>query len=55
MVRPEIGDILAIRNAGAYGFSMASNFNMHALPREVMVLGSGRVKDISFSPSNYAL
>ncbi len=55
MIRPEIGDFLAIRNAGAYGFSMASNFNMHALPHEVMILGSGRVKDISFSPSNYAL
>jgi diaminopimelate decarboxylase len=55
MVRPEIGDVLAIRNAGAYGFSMASNFNMHALPREVLIERSGRLKDISFSPSSYAL
>ncbi|MES2931484.1 MAG: diaminopimelate decarboxylase [Patescibacteria group bacterium] len=54
MVRPELGDVLAIRNAGAYGFSMASNFNMHALPREVLVSGAGRLKDISFNPSEYA-
>lgn len=55
MVRPEVEDVLAIRNAGAYGFSMASNFNMHALPQEVLVSSTGRVKDISFSPSSYAL
>ena len=54
MVRPELGDVLAIRNAGAYGFSMASNFNMHALPREVLVSGADRLKDISFVPSEYA-
>lgn len=54
MIRPELDDVLAIRNAGAYGFSMASNFNMHALPREVLVSGAGRLKDISFVPSKYA-
>jgi len=54
MIRPEIGDILAIRNAGAYGFSMASTFNMHALPRELLVSGSGQLKDISFNPTEYA-
>ena len=54
MPRPEIGDVLAIRNAGAYGFSMASTFNMHALPREVLVTGAGKLKDISFSPQEYA-
>jgi diaminopimelate decarboxylase len=31
------GDILAIMNAGAYGFSMASNYNARLLPAEVMV------------------
>ncbi len=55
MIRPELDDVLVIRNAGAYGFSMASNFNMHALPREVLVSGAGRLKDISFVPSEYAL
>ena len=54
MVRPELGDVLAIRNAGAYGFSMASNFNMHALPHEVLVSEAGRLKDISFVPSEHA-
>ncbi|MEO1653437.1 MAG: diaminopimelate decarboxylase, partial [Bacteroidota bacterium] len=31
------GDILAIKNAGAYGFSMASNYNSRFRPAEVMV------------------
>lgn len=32
------GDLLAIMNAGAYGFSMASNYNSRPRPAEVMVL-----------------
>jgi diaminopimelate decarboxylase len=32
------GDILAIRNAGAYGFSMSSNYNSRLKPAEVLVL-----------------
>ncbi|MBI3033232.1 diaminopimelate decarboxylase [Candidatus Woesearchaeota archaeon] len=31
------GDILAIKDAGAYGFSMASNYNSRPLPAEVMI------------------
>ncbi|MFA7471585.1 MAG: diaminopimelate decarboxylase, partial [Spirosomataceae bacterium] len=36
---PEIrqGDILAIRNAGAYGFSMSSNYNARFRPAEVLI------------------
>jgi len=34
---PRPGDLLAIRNAGAYGFSMASNYNGRPRPAEVMV------------------
>lgn len=36
---PEIreGDLLAFRNAGAYGFEMASNFNSRFRPAEVLV------------------
>lgn len=34
---PEEGDILAIYTAGAYGFSMASNYNSRPLCREVLV------------------
>jgi diaminopimelate decarboxylase len=32
------GDILAIKNAGAYGFSMSSNYNSRLRPAEVLVL-----------------
>jgi diaminopimelate decarboxylase len=32
------GDLLAIMNTGAYGFSMASNYNSRPRPSEVMVL-----------------
>ncbi len=32
------GDILAIKNAGAYGFSMSSNYNSRLRPAEVLLL-----------------
>jgi diaminopimelate decarboxylase len=32
---PRAGDILAILQAGAYGQSMASTFNLRSLPREI--------------------
>jgi len=32
------GDFLAIKNAGAYGFSMASNYNSRLKPAEVLLL-----------------
>ena len=32
------GDILAIRNAGAYGYSMASNYNSRLRPAEVLII-----------------
>ena len=32
-----IGDILAIHNAGAYGFSMSSNYNSRLRPAEVLI------------------
>ena len=31
------GDLLAVRSAGAYGFSMASNYNSRPRPPEIMV------------------
>lgn len=34
-VRP--GDVLSLENAGAYGFSMASNYNLRERPAEVLV------------------
>ena len=36
-VRP--GDVLAVRQAGAYGFVMASNYNSRPRPAEVLVDG----------------
>lgn len=33
------GDLLAVLDAGAYGFVMASNYNSHPLPAEVLVDG----------------
>lgn len=45
---PSVGDVLAIENAGAYGMSMSSLYNMRALPKEVLILG-GKTKDISFN------
>ncbi len=31
------GDILVIKNAGAYGFSMASNYNSRFRPAEILI------------------
>ena len=40
----EVGDILAILDAGAYGSAMASNYNRRPLPAEVLVdAGQARV------------
>jgi diaminopimelate decarboxylase len=36
---PEQGDLLAVRTVGAYGFSMASNYNGRLRPAETMVDG----------------
>ena len=33
------GDLLAIMSAGAYGFTMASNYNSRPLPAEALVRG----------------
>ena len=40
--RVEEGDIIAIMNTGAYGYSMASNYNLRFLPPEVMISQDGR-------------
>jgi diaminopimelate decarboxylase len=37
MPRPEAGEFLAVMSAGAYGFTMASNYNSRLKPAEVMV------------------
>lgn len=40
MTVPNPGEILAVRTAGAYGSSMASNYNSRLRPAEVLVEGS---------------
>jgi diaminopimelate decarboxylase len=39
--RPEEGDLIAIRDAGAYGAAMASNYNFRGRPAEVLVEAGG--------------
>jgi diaminopimelate decarboxylase len=43
--RPEVGDLFAVRDAGAYSAVMASNYNRRTMPAEVMVQ-DGRVSVI---------
>ena len=40
IARPKRGDLLAVMSAGAYGFTMASNYNSHPKPPEVLVDGN---------------
>ncbi|MDO8649884.1 MAG: diaminopimelate decarboxylase [Candidatus Berkelbacteria bacterium] len=37
---PKVGDVLAILNTGAYGYSMSSNYNLRPRPAELMITGS---------------
>jgi diaminopimelate decarboxylase len=37
VVRPEVGDLFAVLDAGAYGSVMASNYNRRPMPAEVLV------------------
>ena len=39
MVKPEAGDVIAVMSAGAYGFTMASNYNTRPRAAEVLVRG----------------
>jgi diaminopimelate decarboxylase len=38
------GDIIAVKNAGAYGYSMASNYNSRLRPAEVLITEDGSVR-----------
>lgn len=38
------GDLIGIRDAGAYGYSMASNYNNRLRPAEVLIDSQGRLK-----------
>ena len=39
IARPDRGDLLAVMSVGAYGFTMASNYNSHPKPPEILVDG----------------
>lgn len=39
IARPEVGDLFAVRDTGAYGAVMASNYNRRTMPAEVLVEG----------------
>ena len=41
LVKPEIGDYVAVFNAGAYVSSMSSNYNGHLKPAEILVHSNG--------------
>lgn len=43
---PREGDLLVIENAGAYGFSMSSNYNLRPRPPEIMVMPKGAVREV---------
>lgn len=45
LARPAVGDLMAIRDTGAYAAVMASNYNRRLMPPEVLVEG-GRAKRI---------
>jgi bifunctional diaminopimelate decarboxylase / aspartate kinase len=44
--RAEEGHVLAILDAGAYGFTMASAYNLWPLPKEVVVPGAARLSSV---------
>jgi diaminopimelate decarboxylase len=41
LARPAVGDLMAVRDTGAYGAVMASNYNRRTLPAEVLVENGG--------------
>jgi diaminopimelate decarboxylase len=41
-----LGDILAVLDAGAYGFAMSSNYNARLRPAEILITIDGSVKII---------
>lgn len=41
---PKVGDTVVVYNAGAYGYSMTSNYTGRLRPAEVMIYGKGKCK-----------
>jgi diaminopimelate decarboxylase len=45
MPAPREGDLLALHDAGAYGYAMASHYNLWPLPAEVLLRGGREVSE----------
>ena len=48
MTMPEVGDLLAVETAGAYGFVMSSNYNSRPRSAEVLVVTTGQGSEVTF-------
>ncbi len=46
IAEPREGDLLIIKNAGAYGYCMSSNYNLRPRPSEIMVTPKGVLHEI---------
>lgn len=46
LAMPKEGDILALMDAGAYGYSMSSPYNQRPRPAEILIQSNGMVKSI---------
>ena len=44
IAKPKIGDILAIKNVGAYGYVMSSEYNSRPKPEEFMIIQNKIIK-----------
>lgn len=44
MQLPAIGDLIALQDAGAYGYAMSSNYNGRLRPAEVLICSDGSIK-----------
>ncbi len=44
--KAEVGDIVGVLDAGAYGFSMASTYNHRPRPAEILIEANGNVRQI---------
>jgi len=42
----QVGDIIAVQDAGAYGYSMSSHYNLRPRPAEVLITQDGAIKQI---------